>query len=1083
MMPLPCSKWRSRGAPGTLAHSVAILARNRKPGRKKTLMSHKSSQTNQEIRRQLLDKLAWRCIGPHRGGRVVAVAGDPMQKMTFYMGACAGGVWKTSDGGTYWHNVSDGYFNTAAIGALAVSSSDPNIIYAGAGESTIRGNVSHGDGVYKSLDAGLSWRHIGLSDTRHIGKIVIHPRDPDLVYVAALGHAFGPNEQRGIFRSHDGGDSWQRVLYKSPRAGSHDIAMDLNNPRILYAAVWQAQRYPHKLENGGPESGLWRSFDGGDSWRDITRNPGLPSGILGKIGVAASPVQPGRVWAVIEAHDGAVFRSDDYGMTWQRLSEQSLLRTRPWYYMHITADTLDPDTVYVQNYGFWKSIDGGASFSDMPTPHGDEHALWIDPQENQRMIKGNDGGACVSFNGGRSWSTITNQPTAQLYHVCADDRFPYRVYGSQQDNTAISLPSATVDGLIHERDWHAPGGGESGYIAIKPDDQDIVVASGPIGQRAYIDLMTLYNHRTGQKWIITVWPELYGWGVGAERHKYRFQWTFPIMFSQHDPDQLYVCSQHLHGSRDLGKSFDVLSPDLTRNDPEKLKASGGPITRDNTGAEIYCTIFALAESPHEPGELWAGTDDGLVQLSRDGGRNWREITPPDLPEWALISIIDLSVHQPGAAYLAATRYKLDDTRPYLYKTVDYGESWTAITQGIPEHEFTRVIREDPSKRGLLYAGTETGMYISFDDGDYWQPMGGNLPVCPIHDFIIKDRDLVVATHGRSFWILDDLSPLQQAADDIGAGGTMLFAPAPKIRLRSYPGFGGWDAQYAPDMVNYGGAGTSVAAFTSDADGQPQFLNVGTNPQPGIVFRYHLAEESQAPIEFRIRSLDGDLIRAFKSDVHAELSAAAGANSFHWNLRYPGAESVTGVDEAWERPDGPMIAPGEYTAELQVGDQHSVQRFELRPDPRVEASDDDYQAQLDMLLAIRERLTQNNALINKLVILKAQAAAWAVRSDDAALIASANEISGEVDRLLPQLINVGYTESQLYAMGLNEKFNALFDSVDSADYAPPRQAHEVFAQLSDELDGHLAYLRTDLGETVADFNAAVRALGMEALDMP
>ncbi len=1044
-------------------------------------MSDAPSEATLAIRKRILDKLEWRCIGPHRGGRVVAVAGDVSRKMTFYMGACAGGVWKTTDGGLYWRNISDGYFNTAAIGALAVAASDPNLIYAGTGESTIRGNVSHGDGVYKSLDAGMTWRHIGLDDTRHIGKIVIHPRDPDIVYVAALGHAFGTNEERGVFRSTNGGATWDKVVFKSARAGSHDLAMDVNNPRILFAALWQAQRYPHKLANGGPDCGLWRSMDGGDRWQDITRNPGLPQGLLGKIGVTVSPVQPGRVWAVIEAQDGAVFRSDDYGESWTRLSEQSLLRTRPWYYMHITADTLDPDTVYIQNYSMWKSVDAGATFETMPTPHGDEHALWIDPCDNQRMIRGNDGGACVSFNGGRSWSSIYNQPTAQLYHVCADDRFPYRVYGSQQDNTAISVPSATVDGAIHERDWFAPGGGESGYIAIKPDDPDIVVASGPIGQRAYNDLMTMYNHRSGQKRIITVWPELYGWGVGAERMKYRFQWTFPIMFSRHNPDALYVCSQRLHRSTDLGASFEVLSPDLTRNDPDKLKASGGPITRDNTGAEVYCNIFALAESPHVAGELWAGTDDGLVHISRDGGHDWREITPPELPEWALISIIDLSEHQAGAAYIAATRYKLDDTRPYLFKTTDYGENWTTITHGIPDHEFTRVIREDPSRRGLLYAGTETGIYISFDDGANWQPMGGNLPVCPIHDFVIKDRDLVVATHGRSFWILDDLSPLQQAQADIGAGKATLFAPAPKTRLRTYAGFGGWGESYPPDTVNYGLAGTSGVAFTGGEDGAPQYLNAGANPPAGIVFWYHLSETPKAPVELSIRTLAGDLIRRYRSDESMDLSAAAGVHRFHWNLRYPGALAVEGVDGAWDRHDGPMIAPGIYLAELVVAGERKVQRFELLPDPRVDASAEDYATQLEMLLAIRDRITQNSALINKLVVLKAQVNTWAARGSNERLRASAGAIVAEVDRLLPQLINVGYTESQLYASGTHEKFNALFDSVDSADYAPPQQAREVFAQLSAELDGHLATVRTDLAETVADFNAAVRALGLEAVD--
>ena len=1041
-------------------------------------MTDTPSNRTQEIRRQLLDSLEWRCIGPHRGGRVVAVAGDVSQAMTFYMGACAGGVWKTIDGGLYWRNVSDGYFNTAAIGALAVSAADPNVIYAGTGESTIRGNVSHGDGVYKSDDAGLSWQHVGLSDTRHIGKIVIHPRDANVVYVAALGHAFGPNEERGVFRSTDGGFSWQKVLYKSERAGSHDITMDVNNPRILFAAVWQAQRYPHKLENGGPECGLWRSMDGGDSWQEITRKPGLPSGLLGKIGVAISPVQAGRVWAVIEAEDGAVFRSDDYGETWIRLSEQSLLRTRPWYYMHVTADTQDPDTVYIQNYSMWKSIDGGATFKTMPTPHGDEHALWIDPADNQRMVRGNDGGACVSFNGGRSWSSIYNQPTAQLYHVCTDNRFPYRVYGSQQDNTAITVPSATVDGAIHERDWYAPGGGESGYIAIKPDDPDIVVASGPIGQRAYNDLMTLYNHRTGQKWIITVWPELYGWGAGAERMKYRFQWTFPIMFSQHDPDVLYVCSQHLHRSTNLGASFEVISPDLTRNDPDKLKASGGPITRDNTGAEVYCNIFALAESPHQQGELWAGTDDGVVHISRDSGREWREITPPDLPEWALISIIDLSPHQAGAAYLAATRYKLDDTRPYLYKTTDYGASWTAITKGIPDHEFTRVIREDPNRRGLLYAGTETGIYISFDDGANWQGMGDNLPVCPIHDLVVKNCDLVVATHGRSFWILDDLSPLHQVPAEANAH---LFAPAPKVRMRTYPGFGGWDENYGADMVNYGGAGTSVTAFTSGGDSdQPHFLNAGKNPPAGIVFVYHLATEPESKVELNFRTLDGELVRRYSSEA-GELTAKAGVNRFHWNLRYEGAAAVDGVDGWWERTHGPLAAPGEYVAELVIDGESSAQRFELRADPRVEATAEDYEAQLGMLLEIRERLSQNNELISKLVVLKRQVEAWARRSDDEALRASAAAISAEVDGLLPALINVGFSESQLYPSGLHEKFNALLDSVDSADYAPPQGARDVFAQLCDELDGHVAFLRTDLGETVADFNAAIRELGLQAVD--
>jgi photosystem II stability/assembly factor-like uncharacterized protein len=803
------------------------------------------------------------------------------------------------------------------------------------------------------------------------------------------------------------------------------------------------------------------------------------------MGIVASRARPGRVWAVIEAEDGAVFRSDDGGETWLRLSEQSLLRTRPWYYMHITADTQDPDTVYVQNYGIWKSIDAGATFTRLPTQHGDEHALWIDPHDNQRMIKGDDGGACVSFNGGATWTTILNQATAQLYHVTTDDQFPYRVYGSQQDNSAISVPSQTTDAAIHERTWYSPGGGESGYIAIKPDEPWHIVASGPQGRHIYNDIMTHYDNRTGQVRNITVWPDLYGWGAGAESLKYRLQWTFPIMFSQHAPHDLYVAGNVLFRSSDLGSSFEVISPDLTRNDPEKLKASGGPITRDNTGAEVYCTIFALAESAHRAGVFWAGTDDGLVHLSEDGGKTWRNATPPDLPEWALISIAEVSPHEEGCAYVAATRYKHDDTRPYLYKTTDHGATWTKITNGIPDDEFTRVIREDPNRRGLLYAGTETGLYVSFDDGGHWRRLGGNLPVVPIHDLVIKGVEMVVATHGRSFWILDDLTPLYQLADELEGAPAHLFAPRPTVRLRRYTGFGGDPVR---GMVNYGHADTSITLH--DVVERPngttgaKLLTAGANPPDGVVVHYYLREKPAG--EVTLTFLDGEEeIRRYSSadEKTPRPPVSPGVNRFVWNLRYPGARKATGEDlQTWDRTDGPLVVPGTYQVRLTVDGETQTREFEVQPDPRIETSAEDLVAQRDMMLQIRDSLSRTNETLNAIDGLLAQVAVWEKRTDDPAICDAAAAITATVRELRPKLIDVNMKQSQLWPSGLHEKLNALFDSVDGADYAPPRQAREVFAAYTAQLDEIVARLEEIDRTEVAALNQAIQAAGLPTVGL-
>ena len=865
---------------------------------------------------RLLDAMRFRCIGPPRGGRVVAVAGDPVEPAVFYFGAVAGGIWKTEDAGATWENVSDGYLKTSSVGALAVSDSDPNVIYAGMGESTIRADVSHGDGIWKSTDRGRSWVHVGLADTRHVSEIRIHPRDPDRVWVAALGHAFGPHPERGVYRSTDGGAGWERVLYRDGDAeptspsrdertertspswrdrserispsrderseqtspswhgrsertspswrdhtGAADLALDTRNPTILYASLWTVHRNFWELASGGPGSGLWRSTDGGTTWIEITANLGLPAtAVLGKIGVAASPARDGRVWALVESDTApGLYRSEDFGETWTLASDRQDLRYRPWYYMHVFADPQDEDTVYVNNLRMWKSTDAGAHFTPVPTPHGDNHDLWIDPRDNRRMIQGNDGGANVSFNVGASWSSVYNQLTAQLYTVDTDGRAPhYLVYGTQQDNSSIGVPSGANDGAITWADCRVAGTGESGYVAVDPRDPDVLyvgaVGSSPGGGGA----LQRYDHRTGQIRLVNVWPEHHG-GIGPGELRYRFGWTFPIRFSPHDPKVLYTGGNRVFRSTDEGQGWEPISPDLTRAAADKLGPSGGPITLDTSGAEHYCTLYTLAESPHEPGVLWAGSDDGLVHLSRDGGRSWRDVTPPDLPEWAFIRTVEPSPHAPGALYLAATRYKLDDPAPYLYRTADYGERWQAITGSgdcaIPPDDYTRVIRADPHCPGVLYAGTETGLYVSLDDGATWRRWRSNFPVTPVYDLKIEGTDLVIATHGRSFWILDDLTPLHREAAERAAGcgpvpdpGTASGSDAASIGL--YAPRRTW--RLLPDVMGFitgtdgkdysiglGKAATYVASRNDAGLVERRFLDAGEAAPIGAIVYYDL----------------------------------------------------------------------------------------------------------------------------------------------------------------------------------------------------------------------------------------------------
>ena len=938
--------------------------------------------------------LRWRLAGPFRGGRVVAVAGHPTDPMVFYFGAVAGGVWKTEDGGTYWENISDGFFNTSSIGALAVSPSDPNVIYAGTGETTIRTDVSYGDGVYRSTDGGKTWTHLGLEETRHIGEIRIHPADPDLVYVAALGHAFGPNPERGVYRSRDGGANWEHVLFHSPRAGAVDLAMDATNPRILFATVWQTHRHFWELSSGGPDSTIYRSDDGGDTWTDIGGNKDLPKGILGKIGITVSPARPQRVWAIIEAEKAGVYRSDDGGDTWERLNGSRDLLNRPWYYLHIFADPQDPETVWVTNLSTWKSTDGGRNFSRISTPHGDDHDVWFDPANPQRMIQGNDGGACVSFNGGDTWSTIYNQPTAQIYRIELDNRFPYRIYGTQQDNSSIAVPSATEYGAIPWGMCYAAGTGESGYIAVHPEDPDIVyvgaVGSSPGGGAP----LQRYDRKTRQIRLVTVWPDVASGRAPADL-KYRFNWTFPILFSPHDPGLLYAAGNRVFCSRDEGSSWQLMSPDLSRRDRSKLGASGGPLTKDVSGAEVYATVSTLVESPLTPGLLWAGTDDGLVHVTRDGGENWREITPPEVPEWSLISRVAASPHDPATAYVAATRYKLDDYDPYLYVTRDYGETWHDLGRALPRGEITRVIREDPVRRGLLYVGTETGIFVSLDTGETWFRLRNNLPVAPVYDLAVKDGDLVAATHGRSIWILDDVTPLREAAAGEAEEPAALLTPRPTIRMWLQWGAAGGDRPDKNYMLGLGMEGTYRQDPTGENEPRLQGLNVGENPPRGVIVYYYLSEVPSRDLRLTFLDREGNEIKSFarkdegdeapadddsgdSSKKERYLTAHAGINRFVWDLCYPEAEKFDG-DVATKGADTSlMAAPGSYRVVLELGDRSWTQDFPLTMDPRSSATQEDLEAQFQTLVRIRDKVSETHGTLGRIARIRDQVKRWVDR---------------------------------------------------------------------------------------------------------
>jgi photosystem II stability/assembly factor-like uncharacterized protein len=966
--------------------------------------------------------LEWRSIGPQRGGRSIASAGSASRPNEYYFGAVGGGLWKTADGGTTWKPVTDGQIESSSVGAVAVAESNPDVVYVGMGETELRGNIMQGDGVYKSVDAGKTWKQVGLGDTQAISRIRVDPSNADVVYVSALGHPYGSNAERGVFRSRDGGKTWQKVLFKNDRAGAVDLCLDPHNPKIIYAALWDVYRTSWTLSSGGPLSGLYKSTDGGDTWTEITRNPGLPNGIIGKIGVAVSGGDSNRVYAMVEAEDGGLFRSEDAGATWARVNEDRRLRQRAFYYSRIYADPIAKDTVYVLNTSFFKSVDGGKTFKVIRTPHGDNHDLWISRNDPNRMVESNDGGANVSVNGGETW-TGQAFPTAQLYHVATTRDVPYHVCGAQQDNTTICVSSAMSGrgggggARVAEMQYSA-GGGESGYIAPHPVNPNIFYAGS---QGA---LLTRLDRSTGQMRDVEVYPLFFS-GMSASVLKERWQWTFPIVFSPLDPTVLYTSSQHLWKTTNEGQSWQMISPDLTRADPKTLGDSGGPITKDQNGPEIYATIFTIAPSRSDPQTIWTGSDDGLVFITRDGGKNWKNITPPGLPDFIRISLIDASPIKPGTAYLAAKHYQADDRRPYAYRTDDYGATWTKIVNGIPANDFVHAIREDPKRAGLLFAGTEHGIYVSFDNGTEWQSLRQNLPDTQVSDLLIEGDDLVIATHGRSFYILDDITLLRQLSAGTLSTGAHLFTPHTVVRSVNRAAIDYWLAKEADKLT----------IEILDAHGTLVRSYVGS-----------LEEEKKK----RPEDEEGG---GGRGAVHPP-ARKAGGNRFTWDLRYPGSRTFEGMIYWGAQADaGPLATPGQYQVRLTANGVTETRPFTVSKDPRLTGvTDADLMEQFKLAMEVRDKTSEANEMVIRIREIKKNIAERVKK--DPSLDAAGERLSTKLSAVEEDLYQVRNRSGQdplNFPIKLDNQIAALMGVVETGDAKPTDQSYVVFKELSERLE--------------------------------
>ena len=972
----------------------------------------------------LMPPLAWRSIGPDRGGRSIAVAGHSDRPFEYYFGATGGGLFKTTDGGASWLPVTDGQIGSASVGAVTVAESNPDIVYIGMGEVQLRANVLQGDGVYRSDDGGRSWRHLGLENTQAIGRIRVHPTDPDRAYVAALGHPFGPNPDRGVFRTTDGGRTWEKVLFRNDRTGAVDLVMDPRDPDVLYATLWEVYRKPWQLWSGGAGSGIFKTTDGGETWSELTDNPGFPSGVLGKMTVTVSGADSDRVWANVEAEAGGLYMSDDGGSSWVLVNAHRDIWQRAFYFQRIQADPTDRNTIYILNFRLMKSTDAGRTLESVRETHADHHDLWIDPANPLRMIDGNDGGGVVSVNGGRTW-TAMRYPTAQIYRLATTTDFPYHACGAQQDNSTVCV-SSEPGHLQNPRgvstEWmYSVGGGESGYVVPRPTDPDIFYAGAT-------NALTRYDRATGIVRDIQPYPRIV-MGEPARDMPERWNWTYPIAVSLVDPDALYVGSQHVWKSTDEGTSWRKISPDLTRAEPATMDDSGGPVVMDQDGPEIYSTLYALAPSPHDAATIWSGSDDGFVHLTRDSGGSWTNVTPPDMPAHTRVMVIDVSRHDDATAYVAGIRYEMGDRSPYAWKTSDYGGTWTKIVDGIAPGDFVRVIREDPYRKGLLYAGTEHGVYVSFDDGAHWADLSYDLPDTPVTGLAVQDRDLVISTHGRSFWVLDDIETLRQIDADVATAGAHLFDPADAIR-RSVP----------------------------------------------AVIDYHVGGEGRR-VRLDVLDAEGDLVRTLFDGTRGE-----GTYRETWNLLYPGAVTFDGIVlEGGNPARGPWAPPGRYQARLTVDGDVQLASFDVRRDPRLGGvTDADLVAQFRLALDIRDAESKANGSVLLIRDMRAQLQSSVARSEDQQLKASVQRLVGDISQLESQLYQVRNQSPKdkiAFPIRLNDRLTGLRSRLERGDAAPTAAYRRVFEELSAELEGYMRALQHLTSEDLTRVNAELERAGL------